>query len=211
MEQCCLCTVEIAAGTPVTEFPCHHKAHVPCVFRTAVNHGFGIECSLCNTLIVPMEVFDEIIGARGGRDAVDTEQVKNIQDVLMKDTDFKKDAKVFKGAVRELRSARRAFKLKMSVTRTKFHREIDGFIFAISQIRQRYIKDVKEFDEYKRLGQAQRRISYYLTRLSRKWHINTHNIYRGIVNKDDYWSMFQWLNSAPQLIRNAMRVRGFYH
>ena len=206
MEQCCLCDGDIAAGTPVTEFPCHHKSHVPCVFRSAVNNGFGIQCHTCNTLIVPIEVFNEILGDRGHDDTVDTEQVKNIQEVLMKrNKDFKKDAKVFKGSVRELRSARCALQTKMKVMRTQFKQDVHAFVHAVTEIRKKYLEDAQTCDEYKRVKAAQKRSSYYLTRLSRKWNIYPRNFYKGLVKRNDFWSFSSHRNRYA--IRGALRVQ----
>lgn len=205
MEQCCLCDGEIAAGTPVTEFPCHHKSHVPCVFRSAVNHGFGIQCNICNTMIVPMDVFNEILGDRREGDAIDTEQVKNIQGVLMKgNKDFKKDAKVFKGSVRELGSARNALKKKMKAMKTHFKQDVYNLVHAVTEIRKKYLEDAYEYDEYKRVKAAHKRSAYYLTRLSRKWNIYPHNFYKGLIKRNDYWYFSGHSNLYE--IRRALRV-----
>jgi hypothetical protein len=211
MEQCCLCHTDIQVGVATTQFPCLHKCHTECVFRSAVNIGFGITCDTCNTLIVPLDVFNNIL--RDGRqddDEVDKKEMSEMKDKLIRDKDFKKDAKLFKSHVREYRSAKAAFKRKMTGSKVKFQQEIDSFVHIIKDIRKRYIDDAKVCPEYKRFALAQRRSSYYLTRLSRKWNVYKRNFYKILVKKNDYWYFSRYYNSPIYHMRRAFRVRGFY-
>lgn len=212
MEQCCLCQTDISGGVATTEFPCHHKCHTECIFRRAVNIGFGITCDTCNTLIVPMEVFNDIIGhGRGDDDEVDKNEIAKIHNELSKNKALKQDAKLFKKTVRELRSARFAFKTKMTATKRAFNQEIDGFMRGIMEIRKRYITTAKQLDEYKQLILKQRRVSYYMNRLSKKWNISELNFYKSLIKRGNYWNTRHLLcGAAPYLVRKAMRLRWRY-
>jgi hypothetical protein len=211
MEQCCLCQADIQEGVATSEFPCHHKCHTECFFRRAVEDGFAVTCDICDTLIVSQEVFDEIIGDRRGRDdEEDKKEIETLKGELTKNKDFKKDAKVFKSSIREYRSAKCAFKRKMADSKARFKQDIDGFINAITQIRTKYMADTKECEEYKRIALAQRRGSYYLTRLSRKWNVYPRNFYKTLIKQNDYWYFGRWSNRAAYIMKKAMRVGEFY-
>lgn len=206
--QCCLCTVVIEDAVATTEFPCHHKAHTSCFFRSAVTDGFDVQCRVCETLIVPVEMFHEILGNRRDRgDEGDKAQMKTIREELLHDKDFTKDANVFKGAIRELCSARHALKRNMTGSKRKFNEEIAGFLHGITQIRNRYIRDAKETAEYKRLIVAQRRCSYYLNKIPRKWNVHMRNMYRVLRKKNDYYRIHHLLHGAVPILQYAMRVR----
>jgi hypothetical protein len=211
MEQCCLCQADIQTGAAMTEFPCHHKCHTECIFRRAFNIGFGITCDTCNTLIVPMDVFNNIL--RDGRqddDEVDKKEMSDVKDKLTSNKDFKKDAKLFKGCIREYRSAKTALKRKMTESKTKFRQEVDSFVHMIKDIRKRYMDDAKTYPEYKRYALSKRNFTYYLTRFSRKWNIHRRNFYKSFVKRNDYWFLGRYYSGPTQMLKRSFRVRGFY-